>query len=208
MTWPADGIPNFQLNIVEMCSVYALFCRFQCVPLQCSLHLVHPSLSNISLNISSVWSKLSSPLIYKSALQHPYLPILPNHTQSLFCHRFQAPLKTDDPWEMLGDVLGDLHPNKTALQVVYHRCFNLGSWLGFGDCRLVIARWFSWVPWALNAVDGWMDVFRRFVWKAKIWWIFGEEYIVWVGEGNISSGSIYVEHDVYQVCRGYVRCIL
>lgn len=54
-----------------------------------------------------------------------------------------------------------------------------------------------------------MDVFLAISFeKLRFGGIFVEEYIVWVGEGNISSGSIYVEHDVYQICRGYVRCIL
>lgn len=201
MTWTNHvvGYQIFSWTLLKC--VYALFCRFQCVPLQCNLYLVHPSLSNISLNISSVWSKCSSPLIYKSALQHPYLPILSIIPKAFFSTFSKHLYKGMTLWKMLVEMCWPSPPS----QVVYHRCFNLGSWLGFGDRCLVIARWFSWVPWA--AVDGclWGDSFE----KLRFGEIFVEEYIVWVGEGNISSGSIYVEfHDVYQVCRGYVRCIL
>ena len=74
-------------------------------------------------------------------------------------------------WKMLGEMCWPWPPS----QVVYHRCFNLGSWLGFRDCCLVIARWFSWVPWAgsqMDVINAAVDVdgcFRGdFVWKAKI----------------------------------------
>lgn len=187
-----------------------MLCRFH----RCNLYLVHPSLSKISLNISSVWSKLppkvhstchkiniwfqNYPFIYKRALQHPYLPILliiPPFPSTL-----KKPKKPPHPCKPLKGMTGKCSASpsniRPAMQVVYHRCFNLGPWLGFGDCCLVIARWFSWVP-RQSANGGKLS---------RCWWMWG--WIFWrfdlcilslLGERGIISSSI---------CFGYVRCIL
>ena len=177
MNKSCSGIPNFQLNIVEMC-----LCVVLQVPI-CSiavfnLYLVHPSLSNISLNISSVWSKLSSPLIYKSALQHPYLPILPIIPKAL-SHLFQAPLK-GWPLEMLGDVLLAL-----SIQTRHCRWFIIDVLTLGPDWALEIVAWSS--PGDLAECLGPPLMDGCFVGDSlnglRFWWFFVKNTWLGVGEG-------------------------
>lgn len=67
--------------------LYGLFCRFQCVPLQCNLYLVHPSLSNIS----SVSSIFSSPPHLQKCSSTSLLAHLTHHPQAFFATFLQAP---------------------------------------------------------------------------------------------------------------------
>ena len=78
MTW-TNHVVGYQIfSWTWLKCLYGLFCRFQCVPLQCltCTWFTHPwAIYRLIYRLFE--ATFSSPLIYKSALQHPYLPILP-----------------------------------------------------------------------------------------------------------------------------------